>query len=103
MISVIIPTLNSEAGLAPALTLLIPRRLYSSLGGYKAMPLMEDLDLIRRIGRNRMVILRSRAVISANRYRQEGYGLRLARNLSCLALYSLRVSPRRIAELYRQR
>jgi len=34
--------------------LILSRRLYDSLGGYREMPLMEDVDLIRRIGRARL-------------------------------------------------
>jgi glycosyltransferase involved in cell wall biosynthesis len=41
--------------------LLIPRRLYQKLGGYREVA-MEDADLVRRIGRARLMRLRSRAV-----------------------------------------
>ena len=80
--------------------LLIPRQLYQQVGGYSGLPLMEDVDLVRRIGRRRMTVLRSRAVTSAARYQQDGYVRRSARNLSCLALYFLRVPTRIIARLY---
>jgi len=42
--------------------LLIPRRLYTQLGGYRALANMEDADLVRRIGRRRLVHLCARAV-----------------------------------------
>jgi glycosyltransferase involved in cell wall biosynthesis len=42
--------------------LLIPRRLYRKLGGYRALARLEDADLVRRIGRRRLVLLRARAV-----------------------------------------
>ena len=42
--------------------LLIPKRLYQKLGGYRALADMEDADLVRRIGRRRLVCLRARAV-----------------------------------------
>ena len=80
--------------------LLIPRQLYQHVGGYSRLPLMEDVDLVRRIGRRRMTLLRTRAVTSAVRYQQTGYMRRSARNLSCLALYFLRVPTRIIARLY---
>lgn len=41
--------------------LLLPKRLYQKLGGHRAGAL-EDIDLVRRIGRRRLVMLRSRAV-----------------------------------------
>ena len=42
--------------------LLIPRRLYQKVGGYRDMDRMEDADIVRRIGRRRLVSLRARAV-----------------------------------------
>ena len=45
--------------------LLIPTRFYRKLGGYRPLETTEDVDLVRRIGRNRLVMLRSRAVMSA--------------------------------------
>jgi rSAM/selenodomain-associated transferase 2 len=80
--------------------LLISTRLYRKLGGYKPLPLMEDVDLVRRLGRGRLVMLRSRAVTSAVRYRKSGYLLRSLRNLSILLLYAMRVPPRLLARLY---
>jgi glycosyltransferase involved in cell wall biosynthesis len=80
--------------------LLISRRFYDSLGGFGPLPLYEDVDIIRRIGRSRLVLLRTRAVTSAARYRRSGYWLRPARNLFCLVLYGLGVPPRLIARIY---
>ena len=80
--------------------MLIPRSIYQQAGGYSRLPLMEDVEFARRIGRKRMTMLRSRAVTSAQRYRRDGYLRRSARNLSCLTLFFLRVPPRVIARLY---
>lgn len=80
--------------------LLISKRLYRELGGFKSLPLMEDVDIIRRLGRRRLTMLRSCAVTSATRFKRDGYFVRIARNLSCLALYYLRVPPRYIARIY---
>ena len=80
--------------------LLISRRLYEQVGGYRAMPLMEDVDLVRRLGRGRMVLLRSRAITSAVRYRRDGYASRALRNFACLMLFYLRVPAARIVRIY---
>jgi len=80
--------------------LLIPKRLYDEIGGYRPLPLMEDVDLVRRLGRNRVVMLGSRAVTSAERFRREGYVRRSARNLICLTLYTLRVPAHVISRIY---
>jgi rSAM/selenodomain-associated transferase 2 len=80
--------------------LLISRRLYDAVGGYRAMPLMEDVDLVRRLGRARLRPLGATILTSARRYRRDGYWRRPLRNLCCLALYFARVPPRMIARLY---
>lgn len=80
--------------------LLIPRRLYEEIGGYKALPLMEDVDIVRRLGRKRTVILRTAAVTSAVRYKRDGYLTRTVRNWCCLTLYLLRAPMPLILRLY---
>jgi rSAM/selenodomain-associated transferase 2 len=80
--------------------LLISRALYDDLGGFAALPLLEDVDLIRRIGRRRLRVLPVAALTSAERWRRDGWLRRSIRNLLCLTLYRLGVSPERIARLY---
>ncbi|MEO0720206.1 MAG: TIGR04283 family arsenosugar biosynthesis glycosyltransferase [Pseudomonadota bacterium] len=80
--------------------LLISRKLYDAVGGYSAIPLMEDVDLIRRIGRRRFVMLDHHVTTSAERYQRDGYVLRVLRNLTILSLYFLGVSPKTLAKLY---
>ncbi|MEM7124496.1 MAG: TIGR04283 family arsenosugar biosynthesis glycosyltransferase [Pseudomonadota bacterium] len=79
--------------------LLISRALYSDIGGFRAMPLMEDVDIVRRLGRARLVTLPSAAVTSAERYRGS-YFWRSARNVTCLCLYFVGVPPRWLVRLY---
>lgn len=83
--------------------LLVPRALYESAGGFRPLPVMEDVDFVRRLGRRRVVMLRTSAVTSAVRYKREGYARRVARNLSCLALFYLRAPIGTIARLYGHR
>lgn len=80
--------------------LLIHRDLYSEIGGFAALPLMEDVDLARRLGRRRLRLLSGSAVTSAERWRRRGWVRQSARNLHCLALYFLGVAPARIANIY---
>ena len=80
--------------------LLISRRLYDNVGGFKPLPLMEDVDIVRRLGRSRLVILPVRAITSAIRYRREGYLRRSSRNLLCLTLWFAGVPPKAIKRLY---
>lgn len=83
--------------------LLLPRALYAEIGGYRPMPLMEDVDIVRRLGRGRLRMLRSRALTSAIRYRGDGYVRRVARNQLCLMLYFLAVPAERIRRVYEGR
>jgi len=80
--------------------LLISREFYDFLGGYASIPLMEDVEIARRIGRRRLSLLPAAAVTSAERYRQSGYWMRPARNLICVGLYFLGFPPRLIGPLY---
>ncbi len=80
--------------------LLISRALLDAVGGMRPLVLMEDVDLIRRIGRRRLVALDAAAVTSAEKWQRDGWLRRSARNLCCLALYYLGVPPTLIARLY---
>ena len=65
------------------------------------MPLMEDVDLVRRIKRPRTLRAEKRAAVtSAKRYQDDGYLSRSFRNLGLMLLYLLRVPPRVLARLY---
>jgi rSAM/selenodomain-associated transferase 2 len=80
--------------------LLISRRFYHRLGGFRPIPLMEDVDLVRRIGHRRLVPLDADAVTSAGRYRRDGYLRRSLRNLLCLGLWAAGVPAPIIRRLY---
>ena len=80
--------------------LVIAHTFYEALGGIPALPLMEDVAFVRRVGRRRLVALATGALTSAERYRRGGYLWRPLRNLGCLTLYLLGVPPRLILRLY---
>ncbi|WP_431282402.1 TIGR04283 family arsenosugar biosynthesis glycosyltransferase [Humitalea sp. 24SJ18S-53] len=80
--------------------LLVARKTLDAVGGIAPLPLMEDVDLVRRLGRDRMVALPVAAVTSAARYRRDGWWARPMRNLVLLALWRLGVSTTRLARWY---
>ncbi|MGD9968757.1 MAG: TIGR04283 family arsenosugar biosynthesis glycosyltransferase [Hyphomonadaceae bacterium] len=80
--------------------LLIDRELYDELGGYRPIPIMEDVDLVRRIGAKRLIQLECAAITSATRWRRRGWVRQSLGNQICLALYFLGVSPEHIRRLY---
>jgi len=73
--------------------MLIPKRLYQKIGGYRALADMEDADLVRRIGRRRLVTLRARAVNAARPPKSALRGAALT------VLHALRVPSRVLARL----
>ena len=73
--------------------LLIPKRLYKKLGGYRPLADMEDADMVRRIGRRRLVSLRARAINVARPHKGALRGLALT------LLHTLRVPSRLLANL----
>jgi rSAM/selenodomain-associated transferase 2 len=80
--------------------LLIHRDLLRSAGGMRALPLMEDVDLARRLGCDRLVALPADAVTSAHKWETQGYLRRSARNLACLSLWFAGVAPPVIRRIY---
>lgn len=80
--------------------LVVSRRLYDETGGYAQIPLMEDVDLVGRIGRRRMTFLHHVALTSAERYARDGFFARAARNILCLTLFYLRVPPQVLWRIY---
>ena len=80
--------------------LLISREFYDVLGGFRELPLMEDVDMSRRIGSGRLRPLPVAAVTSADRYRREGYWLRPARNILCVGLFFVGVPAKLIEAIY---
>ena len=80
--------------------LLLPRNFYEKLGGFAMLEFMEDVEMMRRIGRRRLALLRSRAVSDAVRYRNDGFLARSSRNVALTSLYLLGVPASRLAGFY---
>ena len=81
--------------------LLIHRDLLAAVGGIRKLPLMEDVDLIRRLGRARIAPLPASAVTSASRWERDGWRRRSARNLICLVAWFVGVPAERLVRWYR--
>ncbi len=79
------------------------RAAYDASGGFAPLPLMEDVDFIRRLGRRgRLVLLDGEAVSSARRWEREGALYGTLRNWTLMTLYLLGVSPVTLAGFYRR-
>ncbi|MEL6387391.1 MAG: TIGR04283 family arsenosugar biosynthesis glycosyltransferase [Pseudomonadota bacterium] len=81
--------------------LLISRTLYDAVGGYPDIPLMEDVAIVRAIGRGRLRLLSAIANTSAAKYERDGWRRRAYRNAWLLLRYRLGASPDTLAKAYR--
>ena len=81
--------------------LLISHVFYRDLHGYAPIAIMEDVEIVRRIGRNRLHIFKSHAITSSYKYQRDGYVFRPLKNFLCLVLYFLGFNPQLIAKIYR--
>jgi len=74
---------------------------FHRLGGYREWPLMEDVDLIRRLRRvGRLHHSLVPAITSARRWQQDGWWRRSIQNVVCQLLFFAGVSPARVAGWY---
>lgn len=80
----------------------IRREYFLRMGKYKEIPIMEDLDLMRRIKKmgGGVEILRSKIKTSARRIEHEGLLYYTIRNLVLVTLFSLGTRPERLERFY---
>ena len=75
---------------------------YEAVGGFRPLPLFEDIDLTRRLREHGAVRLLSQATlrVSARRWQREGALRCTLRNWMLRTLYRAGVAPERCARLY---
>ena len=81
--------------------LLISRALYEEVGGYRDAALMEDVMIVRAIGKRRLVILDAEARTSAAKYERDGWRKRAWHNAWLLTRFLLGAKPETLAKAYR--
>jgi rSAM/selenodomain-associated transferase 2 len=78
------------------------RAAYEAAGGFAPLPILEDVDFVRRLDRiGRLVILPQKALTSPRRWERHGLVATTLRNVSLLTLYAAGLPPSRLATLYR--
>lgn len=81
--------------------LFVRRSVFAAMGGYREIPLMEDVELARRlIAGGEVVQMPVALTTSARRWRRDGWFRGSARNLLLLLLYAAGVAPARLARWY---
>jgi rSAM/selenodomain-associated transferase 2 len=79
----------------------VTREAFLALGGFREWPILEDLDLMRRLRKHgRVEVLRAPATTAARRFVEGGITRTIAINWSIWALYLAGVPPARLARLY---
>lgn len=79
------------------------KSFFDLIGRYKPLPIMEDVDLMRRIKKNggRIMILQDKVRTSPRRWETEGPVYTTFRNQCLLTLFNLGVSPKKLARFYK--
>ncbi len=81
--------------------LFMRRSDYFRVGGFRNLPLMEDVDLVRRLNKiGKFKLVRARVRTSARRYDRNGIVYTTVRNWSLIIRYLLGQSPERLHRLY---
>lgn len=80
----------------------IRKDYFKRIGGYKEIPLMEDVELMRRIRKHgdKIYIIKTKVKTSPRRWEKEGILFTTLRNWSLQFLFSLGVSPDRLSRFY---
>jgi rSAM/selenodomain-associated transferase 2 len=83
--------------------LFLRRSTFERLGGFAALPIMEDWDLARRAKRlGHIQIAKAAVTTSARRWRRLGVARTLLRNQAVLIGWRLGIAPARLAAFYRR-
>ena len=81
--------------------LFMRRSDYFQVGGFKNLPIMEDVDLVRRLNRiGKFKLVKGKVRTSARRYGREGLFYTTVRNWSLIIRYLLGQSPERLHRFY---
>lgn len=81
--------------------LLVSRRMYKSVGGFRDIPLMEDVAMASAL-RSKLRQLDVTATTSTARYQRDGWAKRIFKNLTLLARFKMGVDPAKLARAYRK-
>lgn len=78
------------------------KKYFDHIGRFKDIPLMEDVDLMRRIKKDgrKIHILPDKVTTSARRWQRDGALYTTVRNHILVVLFRLGVSPNRLAKYY---
>lgn len=78
------------------------RSYFQELGGYPEIPLMEDVELMKRVKRNggRIIILPQAVMTSSRKWEKDGVAYTIVRNWMIQTLYLLGMPAKRLVRYY---
>ncbi len=80
----------------------VRRAVFDELGGFKQMPIMEDIDFLQRLRRKgRVALIKQPVTTSARRFLRRGIIRQQLLDIALVLLYLLGESPERLSKLYR--
>nr|WP_070960156.1 TIGR04283 family arsenosugar biosynthesis glycosyltransferase [Hyphomonas sp. Mor2] len=80
--------------------LMLSKKLYTEIGGYPDTPFMEDVKIVRALGKKRLTLLSAEARTDAAKYDRDGWRRRAWRNAFLITRYFLGASPEKLAKSY---
>jgi len=79
----------------------VRKSAFDIIGGYKNIPLMEDVDLIEKLKKlGTIVLLKKEAITSERRWSKNGLIKTAALNQIIMLLYKIGFNPDRLARMY---
>jgi rSAM/selenodomain-associated transferase 2 len=79
----------------------VRKNIFYAIGGYSDMPIMEDVDFVKRLKENgKFIILDEHIATSSRRWEREGILYTTIRNWILISLYMMGVSPNRLKGWY---
>jgi len=82
--------------------LLISKNFYKKIGGYEELPIMEDINIIKKIKYKNLNIINSYIITDAVKYKKQGWLIRPLINLTCLTLYFMGCNINTINNIYKK-
>lgn len=81
----------------------VRKEYFNQIGGYKEIPLMEDVELMKRIKKSegKIWIFHDRVMTSPRRWQKEGVIYCTLRDWTLQTLYLLGLSPRKLSRFYK--
>lgn len=80
----------------------IKRDIFERIGGYPDIPIMEDIELMRRVKKTggKIRIYKDEAITSARKWEKEGIFRTTFRNIILRMLYFFKIPPEQLARMY---